>query len=80
MLSFGGLLAEVIQAGSGGISSSNPGLVKVLGGFVFPIGLVMYVSCLSRFIIRVTEGDLCVRIVLQGQELLTSNMMVCSSP
>ncbi|THH28615.1 hypothetical protein EUX98_g5571 [Antrodiella citrinella] len=56
MLSFGGLLSEVIQAGSGGINTDNPGLVKVMGGFVFPVGLVM--------------------IVLQGQELLTSNMMI----
>jgi len=56
MLSFGGLLSEVIQAGSAGINASNPGLVKVMGGFVFPVGLVM--------------------IVLQGQELLTSNMMI----
>ncbi|KAI0785519.1 Formate/nitrite transporter [Abortiporus biennis] len=56
MLSFGGLLSEVIQAGSGGINASNPGLVKILGGFVFPVGLVM--------------------IVLQGLELLTSNMMI----
>ncbi|KAI0026877.1 putative formate/nitrite transporter [Vararia minispora EC-137] len=55
MLSFGGLLSEIIQGGSQGINSSNPGLVKILGGFVFPVGLVM--------------------IVLQGQELLTSNMM-----
>ena len=44
MLGFSGLLTEVIEAGSGGIASSNPGLVKVFGGFVFPIGLVMYVS------------------------------------
>ncbi|KAH9485458.1 putative formate transporter [Psilocybe cubensis] len=56
MLSFGGLLSEVLQGGAGGLTSSNPGIVKVLGGFVFPVGLVM--------------------IVLQGQELLTSNMMV----
>ncbi|KAI0318440.1 putative formate/nitrite transporter [Amylostereum chailletii] len=55
MLSFGGLLNEFLQAGSAGIATTNPGLVKVLGGFVFPVGLVM--------------------IVLQGQELLTSNMM-----
>ncbi|VDC06345.1 unnamed protein product [Peniophora sp. CBMAI 1063] len=55
MLSFGGLLSELIQGGSAGIAASNPGLVKVMGGFVFPVGLVM--------------------IVLQGQELLTSNMM-----
>jgi len=56
MLSFGGLLSEIIQAGSAGINASNPGLVKVMGGAVFPVGLVM--------------------IVLQGQELLTSNMMI----
>ncbi|KII92076.1 hypothetical protein PLICRDRAFT_50507 [Plicaturopsis crispa FD-325 SS-3] len=56
MLSFGGLLSEVIQGGAPGLTASNPGIVKILGGFVFPVGLVM--------------------IVLQGQELLTSNMMV----
>ncbi|KAI9453162.1 Formate/nitrite transporter [Lactarius psammicola] len=56
MLSFGGLLSEVLQGGAGGLNASNPGIVKILGGFVFPVGLVM--------------------IVLQGQELLTSNMMV----
>ncbi|KAJ7901930.1 putative formate/nitrite transporter [Mycena olivaceomarginata] len=56
MLSFGGLLSEVISGGSPGLTQSNPGIVKILGGFVFPVGLVM--------------------IVLQGHELLTSNMMV----
>jgi len=56
MLSFGGLLSQIISGGSPGLNTSNPGLVKVLGGFVFPVGLVM--------------------IVLQGQELLTSNLMV----
>jgi len=55
-LSFGGLLSEVLQGGSPMINTNNPGLLKVLGGFVFPVGLVM--------------------IVLSGQELLTSNMMV----
>ena len=43
LLSFGGLLSEIIQGGSAGINANNPGLVKVLGGFVFPVGLVMYV-------------------------------------
>ena len=43
MLSFGGLLSELIQGGSPGLTASNPGLVKVMGGFVFPVGLVMYV-------------------------------------
>ncbi|KDQ53619.1 hypothetical protein JAAARDRAFT_136825 [Jaapia argillacea MUCL 33604] len=56
MLSFGGLLSEIISGGATGLTASNPGIVKVLGGFVFPVGLVM--------------------IVLQGHELLTSNMMI----
>jgi len=56
MLSFGGLLSEVLQGGAAGLTASNPGIVKILGGFVFPVGLVM--------------------IILQGQELLTSNMMI----
>ncbi|KAH9962084.1 Formate/nitrite transporter [Lactifluus volemus] len=56
MLSFGGLLSEVLQGGSPGLTSSNPGIVKILAGFVFPVGLAM--------------------IVLQGHELVTSNMMV----
>ncbi|KAH7343326.1 Formate/nitrite transporter [Rhizoctonia solani] len=54
-LSFGGLLHIIVSGGSAGLTSANPGLVKLLGGLVFPIGLVM--------------------IVLQGQELLTGNMM-----
>ncbi|CAE6396097.1 unnamed protein product [Rhizoctonia solani] len=54
-LSFGGLLYVIISGGSAGLTAANPGLVKILGGLVFPVGLVM--------------------IVLQGQELLTSNMM-----
>ncbi|KAF8558040.1 putative formate/nitrite transporter [Imleria badia] len=56
MLSFGGLFDIIISGGSAGISATNPGLVKVLGGFVFPVGLVM--------------------IVLQGLDLLTSNLMI----
>jgi formate/nitrite transporter len=55
MLSYGGLLSEVLQGGATGLTASNPGITKVLGGFVFPAGLVM--------------------IVLQEQELLTSNLM-----
>ncbi|KAK7005595.1 Formate/nitrite transporter [Favolaschia claudopus] len=43
MLSFGGLLSEVISGGSPALTQSNPGLVKILGGFVFPVGLVMCV-------------------------------------
>ncbi|KAF8135693.1 putative formate/nitrite transporter [Boletus edulis] len=56
MLSFGGLFDIIISGGSPGIAASNPGLVKLLGGFVFPVGLVM--------------------IVLQGFDLLTSNLMI----
>ncbi|KAF9465008.1 Formate/nitrite transporter [Collybia nuda] len=56
MLSFGGLLAEVFGGGATGLTQSNPGIAKVLTGFVFPAGLVM--------------------LVLQGHELLTSNMMI----
>ncbi|KAH9940530.1 Formate/nitrite transporter [Epithele typhae] len=56
MLSFGGLLFEIVNGGSPGLTASNPGLVKLLAGAVFPVGLIM--------------------IVLQGQELLTSNMMI----
>ncbi|GJJ10851.1 hypothetical protein Clacol_005079 [Clathrus columnatus] len=38
-LSFGGLLSEVAGGGSAGLNSTNPGLVKLLSGFVFPVGL-----------------------------------------
>ncbi|OAX39776.1 putative formate/nitrite transporter [Rhizopogon vinicolor AM-OR11-026] len=55
MLSFGGLFDVIISGGSAGLQASNPGIVKILGGFVFPVGLVT--------------------IVLQGLELLTSNLM-----
>jgi hypothetical protein len=41
MLSFGGLLAEVFGGGATGLAASNPGIAKVLTGFVFPVGLVM---------------------------------------
>jgi len=43
MLSFGGLLYLFVTGGSPGLVASNPGIVKVLGGFVFPVGLVMIV-------------------------------------
>jgi len=55
MLSFGGVLSQIMAGGAAGLNQLNPGIVKILGGLVFPVGLVM--------------------IVLQGQELLTSNMM-----
>jgi hypothetical protein len=41
MLSFGGLLSEIVSGGSPDLTKSNPGIVKILGGFVFPVGLVM---------------------------------------
>ncbi|KAG1734716.1 putative formate/nitrite transporter [Suillus paluster] len=43
MLSFGGLFDLIITGGSPALTASNPGIVKVLGGFVFPVGLVMIV-------------------------------------
>ena len=48
MLSFGGLLSEIVSGGSPGLNESNPGLVKFLGGAVFPVGLIMYVCLPSR--------------------------------
>ncbi|KAH9830798.1 Formate/nitrite transporter [Rhodofomes roseus] len=56
MLSYGGLMSEIVGGGSAGLGVNNPGLVKLLAAAVFPVGLVM--------------------IVLQGHELLTSNMMI----
>ncbi|KAJ7584703.1 putative formate/nitrite transporter [Mycena floridula] len=43
MLSFGGLMNEIINAGSTDLNQTNPALVKVLGGFVFPTGFVLIV-------------------------------------
>ncbi|KAJ6606147.1 Formate/nitrite transporter [Mycena vulgaris] len=43
MLSFGGLMNEIINAGSTTLNQENPALVKVLGGFVFPTGFVLIV-------------------------------------
>ena len=73
MLSFGGLLNLILTGGSPGLTASNPGLTKVLGGFVFPIGLVMWVSSRRKLCDADTQIH---RIVLLGLELLTSNMMV----
>lgn len=72
MLSFGGLLSEILQGGAAGLTASNPGIVKVLGGFVFPVGLVMYAQLKLSSDGSLTHSS---RIVLQGQELLTSNML-----
>lgn len=74
MLSFGGLLSEVLQGGATGLTASDPSIIKVLGGFVFPVGLVMFVIFIAVFCIIIHSRSY--RIVLQEQELLTSNMMV----
>lgn len=42
LLSFGGLLSQIIGA-SPSLSENNAGLLKTLSGFVFPVGLVMIV-------------------------------------
>jgi len=76
MLSFGGLLSEILQGGAAGLTSANPGIVKILGGFVFPVGLVMCVDPASFPKKLSTNSLYYLRIVLQGQELVTSNMMV----
>ena len=53
MLSFGGLLSEVIQGGATGLTASNPSIIKVLGGFVFPVGLVMFGVFIAVFCIDI---------------------------
>lgn len=74
MLSCGGLLNIVITGGSPGLTASNPGIVKILGGFVFPVGLVMSMNSTFKY---VSSSQMRIyRIVLMGLELLTSNMMV----
>jgi len=42
ILSFGSLFDFIVQGGSPSLTSTNPGIVKLLGGFVFPVGLVAY--------------------------------------
>jgi len=44
LLSFGGLLSQIAGA-SPTLSTNNPGLLKIISGFVFPVGLVMIVLC-----------------------------------
>jgi formate/nitrite transporter FocA (FNT family) len=53
LLSFGNLLSEFVSAGSPGLNASNPGLVKILSGFVFPIGLVRSAIVLSYIFLLV---------------------------
>lgn len=40
LLSFGGLVSRIASAGSPQLEQSNPGLVRLLEGLFFPIGLV----------------------------------------
>ncbi|OSX66662.1 hypothetical protein POSPLADRAFT_1064824 [Postia placenta MAD-698-R-SB12] len=78
MLSFGGLLSEIIGGGSAGINANNPGLVKVLAGAVFPVGLIIPVTAT----IAVTASPAKAMRTSSalhfgfGQELLTSNLMI----
>lgn len=76
MLSFGGLLSIVLSGGSPGLNASNPGIVHILSGFVFPAGLVMWIEFYSISTVLLFLWLFSSRIVLQGLELLTSNMMV----
>ena len=56
LLSFGNLLSEIVSAGSPALTVSNPGIVKLLSGFVFPAGLTMSVIPLFSYLF-------CVRLV-----------------
>ena len=40
-VAFGGLLSVIVAGGIPGIGVENPGLVKLLAGVVFPVGLIM---------------------------------------
>jgi formate/nitrite transporter FocA (FNT family) len=41
MLSFGGLMNEIVNAGFTDLNQGNPALAKILGGFVFPTGFIL---------------------------------------
>ncbi|KAL0575405.1 hypothetical protein V5O48_006576 [Marasmius crinis-equi] len=41
MLSFGGLMNEIVSGGMPDLAQSNPALVRILAGFVFPTGFVL---------------------------------------
>ncbi|KAJ7932704.1 Formate/nitrite transporter [Mycena leptocephala] len=43
MLSFGGLMNEIVNAGFTDLNQGNPALAKILGGFVFPTGFILIV-------------------------------------
>ncbi|KAI3618671.1 formate nitrite [Moniliophthora roreri] len=72
-LSFGGLIFEILSGGATTLTRTDPGIIKVLAAFTFPVGLVMYVHSTPR---PQSHFERPLRIVLTGQELLTSNMMV----
>lgn len=40
-IAFGGLLTVIVAGGMPGIMQTNPGLVKLMAGALFPIGLIM---------------------------------------
>jgi formate/nitrite transporter FocA (FNT family) len=73
MLSFGNLLLQIVFGGATGLNESNPGIAKFLSGAVFPFGFIM---CVEELFLRNLFDTRALRIVLQGLELLTSNMMV----
>ncbi|KAF9814020.1 hypothetical protein IEO21_05323 [Rhodonia placenta] len=78
MLSFGGLLSEIIGGGSAGINANNPGLVKVLAGAVFPVGLIIPVTA-TIAVTAPPAKAMRTSSALHfgfGQELLTSNLMI----
>ena len=40
-IAFGGLLTVMVAGGMPGVMASNPGLVKLMAGALFPVGLIM---------------------------------------
>ena len=42
-IAFGGLLTVIVAGGMPGIAATNPGLVKLMAGALFPVGLILVV-------------------------------------
>ena len=40
-IAFGGLLTVMVAGGMPGVGAANPGLVKLMAGALFPVGLIM---------------------------------------
>jgi formate/nitrite transporter FocA (FNT family) len=59
-LSFGGFLYLIVGGGSAGLTASNPGLVRIIEGLVFPVGLVLIVLTGTELF----TGNMCVVSVL----------------